>query len=131
MSAPERLCVACGRTVAIPCRFDPVPDCPSPDACTLDMTAEEAWQYWRRVAHDQRTAHAAALAEARREALEEAFVLVCRAYNDGFHEGMREYASSRGGKPWSEVKQEWQERIRALAAQPADTAEPEGREGEG
>lgn len=50
-----RLCVNCGRQV--PLSHDrrlPAPECSSPDACTFDMTQEEATDYWRKLYHDKR-----------------------------------------------------------------------------
>lgn len=52
---PERLCVNCGKTARV-ARGTFLPECTSPDgmaACTFDMTAEEAWQYWRQRYHDE------------------------------------------------------------------------------
>lgn len=44
----SRMCVNCGRIRAAEAgRVDPGTDCQSPDACTWDLTPEEAWQYWR------------------------------------------------------------------------------------
>jgi hypothetical protein len=50
-----RLCVNCGRT--FPANHDRAKapeDCPSQDACTIDMTLEEAFNHWRQKAHDYR-----------------------------------------------------------------------------
>lgn len=80
------------------------------------MTTDEAWQYWRGVAHEQRTVHAAAVQraaeDARRAALEEAARLVDPAPN-----------AKRG--LWAENLRRKAIAIRALAAQPAPSA-PEG-----
>jgi hypothetical protein len=62
--APERMCVNCGRTrPASEGRDAPGKDCPSPDACTWDMTPEEAADHWRKLAHN-RAAEIARLREA-------------------------------------------------------------------
>ena len=50
-----RQCVNCGRW--FPKEWDRAKapdDCKSPDACTIDMTADEAWQHWRKEAHTER-----------------------------------------------------------------------------
>jgi len=48
-----RMCVNCGRErPASEGRDTPHPDCTSPDACSWDLTLEEAWQYWRQKYHD-------------------------------------------------------------------------------
>jgi hypothetical protein len=53
--SPARLCVVCGRKVpASHDRSKPAPECPTPEACTIDMTIEEAFLHWRKVAHDRR-----------------------------------------------------------------------------
>jgi DNA-directed RNA polymerase subunit RPC12/RpoP len=50
-----RMCVNCGRrTGSDHNRAMPLPDCTSPDACTFDLTPDEAWLYWRQIAHDVR-----------------------------------------------------------------------------
>jgi hypothetical protein len=50
-----RLCVNCGRTFpASHDRAKAPEDCPSQDACTIDMTLEEAFNHWRQKAHDDR-----------------------------------------------------------------------------
>lgn len=47
-----RMCVNCGRYAQREHdRVEPLADCPSPDACTFDMTPDEAWQYWREKYH--------------------------------------------------------------------------------
>jgi hypothetical protein len=47
------MCVNCGRYVgADHDRALPGPDCPSPDACTFDLTPSEAVLHWRKRAHD-------------------------------------------------------------------------------
>ncbi|MBN7759324.1 hypothetical protein JYP46_21075 [Nitratireductor aquimarinus] len=52
-SGEERVCVNCGRTrPSSEGRETPHPDCTSPDACTWDMTSDEAWQYWSQKYHD-------------------------------------------------------------------------------
>ncbi|WP_421930191.1 hypothetical protein [Nitratireductor rhodophyticola] len=52
-SGEERMCVNCGRTrPSSEGRETPHPDCTSPDACTWDMTSDEAWQYWSQKYHD-------------------------------------------------------------------------------
>lgn len=51
-----RLCVNCGRV--FPREWDRTKapaDCKSPDACTIDMTAEEAFRHWKAEAHVERT----------------------------------------------------------------------------
>jgi hypothetical protein len=51
----HRLCVNCGRFVeASHDRREPFAGCASPDACTFDMTMEEALNYWRKKAHEER-----------------------------------------------------------------------------
>jgi len=51
----KRLCVNCGRHVdASHDRSESLKGCPSPDACTFDMTMEEALQHWRVKAHQER-----------------------------------------------------------------------------
>ena len=55
-----RLCVNCGKTR--PADYGaatPRAGCPSPDACTWDMTPQEAADHWRKIAHDRYTAIAA------------------------------------------------------------------------
>jgi hypothetical protein len=50
-----RLCVNCGRTFPASHDRSKAPeDCPSQDACTIDMTLEEAFNHWRQKAHDYR-----------------------------------------------------------------------------
>ena len=50
-----RMCVVCGRIFpASQDRTVPGEGCPTPDACTLDMTTEEAFEHWRDIAHEQR-----------------------------------------------------------------------------
>ena len=50
-----RLCLSCGRSApASHDRGQPGPDCPAPDACTFDLTLDEAWQHWREKAHKER-----------------------------------------------------------------------------
>ena len=50
-----RLCVACGRTLpASHDRTKPGLGCKSPDACTIDMTLDEAFLFWRQRSHDLR-----------------------------------------------------------------------------
>ena len=59
-----RLCLSCGRSApASHDRGQPGPDCPAPDACTFDLTLDEAWQHWREKAHKERTRAEAAEAE--------------------------------------------------------------------
>lgn len=78
--APDatRMCVACGRSVpASHGRVDPAPGCPTPEACTLDMTDAEAAQHWRQKYHDLRQKRpsapdVAALVEALRDIADEA-----------------------------------------------------------
>lgn len=75
----RRLCVNCGRV--FPREWDRTKapaDCKSPDACTIDMTAEEAFRHWKAEAHVERTRAEAAetrYAELAR-ALEEANVFI-------------------------------------------------------
>lgn len=60
LRAKERLCVMCGRTFdasKIAHQGQPE-DCPSPDACTLDMTWEEAARHWSRKYHELRDSKA-------------------------------------------------------------------------
>lgn len=62
--AAERMCVACGtRVPASHDRAQPGPGCPSPDACTFDLTPHEAWQHWRAVAHQRAVENTALRAE--------------------------------------------------------------------
>ena len=72
----RRMCLNCGRTApASHDRAEPGPGCVSPDACTFDLTPDEAWHYWRKVAHDLRDrakAAEAALARVDTETLERA-----------------------------------------------------------
>lgn len=54
--AADRVCVNRGRTAdaSLVKRGDVLPECVGPEglaACTFDLTAEEAWQHWRREAH--------------------------------------------------------------------------------
>lgn len=65
----RRMCLNCGRTApASHDRNTPLDDCLTDDACAFDMTPDEAWQHWRRVAHDLRVrAEAAEAALARVE----------------------------------------------------------------
>jgi hypothetical protein len=50
-----RLCVNCGRTFpASHDRAKAPEDCPSQEACTIDMTLEEAFNHWRQKAHNYR-----------------------------------------------------------------------------
>jgi hypothetical protein len=58
---------------------------PTSDPLECDLTADEC--------------HCAILADAAAE-IRRLRTLVQIAYNEGFGEGMREYTSSRGGKPW-------------------------------
>ena len=48
-----RMCVACGKTRPAELgRESPHDDCTAPDACTWDMTPQEAADHWRKLAHD-------------------------------------------------------------------------------
>jgi hypothetical protein len=51
--AEKRLCVACGKNwdASTYKHRDTPSECPTPDACMLDMTAEEGFDYWRNEAH--------------------------------------------------------------------------------
>jgi hypothetical protein len=56
-----RMCVNCGASAPAECdRLASPPSCPSPDACSFDMTPHEAWQYWRKKYHAATAASAAA-----------------------------------------------------------------------
>lgn len=53
----QRMCLNCGKFApkGHP-REEPLPECVGPDglsACTFQLTPEEAWEHWRKVAHDQ------------------------------------------------------------------------------
>ena len=69
--ANRRMCVNCGKYAPKDHdRTQPLPECVDKEgcsACTFDMTAQEAWQHWRQIAHDQR-AEMARLTKERDEA---------------------------------------------------------------
>ncbi len=55
----SRMCLNCGQTVDAKAvqRGDDLPECRGPDglsACTFDATPQEAWEHWRKIAHEQR-----------------------------------------------------------------------------
>lgn len=48
-----RLCVTCGRVFPkTQSRFASGDGCQEPDLCSIDMTLQEAFEYWRQKAHD-------------------------------------------------------------------------------
>lgn len=55
----RRICVNCGKTRPAGEPKDALPECQHPDypglaACTWDATPQEAWEHWRKIAHDER-----------------------------------------------------------------------------
>lgn len=61
--AGQRMCVNCGKYAPEGHdRTQPLPECVDKDGysgCTFDLTPQEAWEHWRKIAHDQRAALAA------------------------------------------------------------------------
>ena len=52
----QRMCVNCGKFRPANEPQDNLPECTGPDglaACTWNSTPSEAWQFWRKKAHDQ------------------------------------------------------------------------------
>lgn len=80
-----RMCVNCGATrPADYGMVTPRAGCPSPDACTWDMTPQEAVAHWRKIAHDRYAALAAERAKVEKlvEAGKDALIIL-----DEFHIG--------------------------------------------